>query len=171
MNKTNVEKLFFTDHGAIPNNPDLPLVLYRGILSGYIESCAEQFAINNWTNSWKNGVFDYHHYHSNTHEVLGIVGGTAVITFGGEQGEAVEVNKGDVVVIPAGVGHKKERGSADFKVVGAYPNGMDHDLKTGKPEERPKVIENIQNVPSPDKDPILGRNGPLIEIWSHVNRN
>lgn len=167
MNKQNVETHYFSDNGRIPNN-DLPLVLYRKSLEDQIDSCAKLFKQNNWTNSWENGVFHYHHYHSNTHEVLGVISGTASITFGGENGETIEVEKGDVVVIPAGVGHKKEHGSNNFKVVGAYPNGMPHDLKTGKKEERPEVLENIQQVPLPSTDPLEGRNGYLIELWSNL---
>ncbi|MDQ0483604.1 cupin domain-containing protein [Guptibacillus hwajinpoensis] len=127
------------------------------------------FKQNKWSNSWENGVFPYHHYHSNTHEALGVISGSASITFGGENGDSVEVEKGDVVVIPAGVGHKKEQSSAGFKVVGAYPNGMSHDLKTGKAEERPEVIENIQNVPLPSTDPLQGQSGHLVVLWSDLN--
>lgn len=170
MNKVDVETLYLKDDGRIPNNPELPLILYRGSLEGLEDSCAEQFKKNNWTNSWKNGVFDYHHYHSNTHEVLGVVNGEASITFGGENGETVTVKKGDAVVIPAGVGHKKESSSSDFQVVGAYPNGREHDLYTGKPNERPDVLEEVQKVPFPETDPIFGGDGPLVEIWSNVNQ-
>ncbi len=98
-----------------------------------------------------------------------MISGSASITFGGENGDSVEVEKGDVVVIPAGVGHKKEQSSAGFKVVGAYPNGMSHDLKTGKAEERPEVIENIQNVPLPSTDPLQGQSGHLVVLWSDLN--
>lgn len=169
MNKVDVETLYFKDNGNIPNNPDLPLILYRGSLVDLVDNCADQFKKNNWTNSWKNGVFDYHHYHSNTHEVLGVVSGEATITFGGEDGEKVTVKKGDAVVIPAGVGHKRESATSDFQVVGAYPNGRDHDMKTGDPNER-DALETIQRVPFPETDPIFGGDGPLIEVWSNVNR-
>ncbi|WP_377889871.1 cupin domain-containing protein [Alkalihalobacillus sp. R86527] len=163
MNKADVETM------GIPNNPDLPLLLYRGSLVDFTNTCAEQFKKNNWTNSWKNGVFDYHHYHSNTHEVLGIVSGEATITFGGENGEKVTVRKGDAVVIPAGVGHKRESASSDFQVVGAYPNGRDHDMKTVDSNER-DALKAIQRVPFPETDPIFGGDGPLVEIWSNVNQ-
>ncbi|KMM39041.1 cupin domain-containing protein [Guptibacillus hwajinpoensis] len=168
MNKLYTETFYFSDNGHIPNN-SLPLVLYRRSLEGRIDSCIKLFKQNKWSNSWENGVFPYHHYHSNTHEVLGVISGSASITFGGENGESVKVEKGDVVVIPAGVGHKKEQSSADFKVVGAYPNGMSHDLKTGEAEERPEVIENIQNVPLPSTDPLQGQNGHLVVLWSDLN--
>ena len=163
MNKEMVKTLYFEDDGKIPNNVLYPLTIYRNALK--TSNAMNLFKKNNWTSAWKNGVFPYHHYHSNTHEVLGIVKGEASITFGGEKGETIHVKEGDVIVIPAGVGHKREQASSEFLVVGAYPNGRQHDLKTGKLEERPTVLENIQNVPKPETDPIYGVDGPLIQAW------
>ncbi|WP_226658726.1 cupin domain-containing protein [Guptibacillus hwajinpoensis] len=163
MDKEMVKTLYFDDDGKIPNNVFYPLTLYRGVLKN--QDAMDLFKKNNWTNAWENGVFPYHHYHSNTHEVLGIAKGEASITFGGEKGETIHVKEGDVVVIPAGVGHKREQASSEFLVVGAYPNGRQHDLKTGKRDERPTVLENIQHVPIPETDPVYGVDGPLIQSW------
>ncbi|MCA0172488.1 cupin domain-containing protein [Bacillus sp. RAR_GA_16] len=163
MEKEMMKTIYFDDDGTIPNNPFYPLTLYRAVLENH--DAMTLFNKNNWTNAWKNGVFSYHHYHSNTHEVLGIVQGEASITFGGEKGETIHVKEGDVVIIPAGVGHKKEQASSDFLVVGAYPNGRDHDLKTGEPNERPTVLENIRKVPLPECDPVFGVDGPLKKKW------
>ncbi len=171
MEKNDVKKQYLNSDEEMPNNPNLPLLFYQGGIHKRTDTCANVFGENNWTNAWKNGVFDYHHFHSNTHEVLGIVSGTASILFGGENGIKIEVNKGDVVVIPAGVAHKKESSSEDFQVVGAYPNGMIPDLKTGKADERKEAIENIKNVPFPTTDPLQGRYGPLVEIWSSGYEN
>ncbi len=96
-----------------------------------------------------------------------MVGGSASIAFGGSEGKVVEVEAGDVVVIPAGVGHKNEGSSGGFSVVGAYPRGQEsYDLRTGEEGERPEVLENIRNVPLPEADPLHGRQGPLAESWS-----
>lgn len=99
--------------------------------------------------------------------MLLVVGGRAEITFGGPEGEEIGVEAGDVVVIPAGVGHCRESSGGNFSVVGAYPKGQeDYDLRTGEEDERPGVLENIRNVPLPETDPLFGREGPLVGRWS-----
>jgi uncharacterized protein YjlB len=98
--------------------------------------------------------------------VLCLVSGRASIDFGGPEGETLEVQAGDLVVIPAGVGHRKVGSSGDFSVVGAYPRGQEsYDLRTGEEGERPKVLENIRNVPLPEADPLFGDGGPLLQRW------
>ncbi|MDT0645806.1 cupin domain-containing protein [Zunongwangia sp. F260] len=164
------EKYFFKDDGSIPNNK-LPLLLYKKAFSERGDSGAEwlenRFSENNWRNSWRNGVFSYHHYHSNTHEVLGVYSGSALLQLGGEKGEKLEVTAGDIIVIPAGVGHKN-LGSEDFHIVGAYPNGMEHDMNYGKEPERPKADKNIAAVPLPEADPLLGKNEGLPRLWAEA---
>jgi uncharacterized protein YjlB len=163
-----IELYRLVDDGVIPNNAALPLIVYRGALPSSGET-AEQFetlfARNGWSGGWRSGIFAYHHYHSTAHEVLGIASGQARLRFGGDRGETVEVRQGDVVVLPAGVGHKKESGSADLVVVGAYPDGRGPDLNTGKSGERPAVLANIARVALPAADPVFGRTGPLIQHW------
>jgi uncharacterized protein YjlB len=163
-----VQAHLFEDDGRIPNNPDLPLLVYPGALPASDDlpsECEALFRENGWGGTWRDGVFPYHHYHSTTHEVLGIVRGSARIAFGGEAGVTVEVEAGDVVVIPAGVGHRNLESSRDFLVIGAYPRGQSWDLCTGEPGERPQVLENIRKVPLPDADPVFGDRGPLLEHW------
>ena len=155
----------FKDDGSIPNNPSLGVAIYPGAFKDKPEVIEKTFNCNDWTNSWTNGVFDYHHYHSNTHEALGVRSGSAVILVGGEKGQELEVNTGDVVVLPAGTGHKKISASADFQVVGAYPGGVSPNKKTGDPDDRPYVLEDILNTPLPKFDPVFGDEGPLIETW------
>jgi uncharacterized protein YjlB len=129
------------------------------------KSVIELLESNGWSNSWENGIYDYHHYHSITHEVLVMTSGSARVQFGGEDGIALELNAGDVVIIPAGVAHKKLSEHSNFKCVGAYPDGRDYDVLRGKPEERPKADENIKNLPVPDADPVFGIDGPLLSNW------
>ena len=161
------ETYHFKDDGSIPNNK-FPVIIYKGVFSARGDEAAQwlekKFAENNWKNSWRNGVFDYHHYHSNTHEVLGVYAGEALLQLGGEKGQKLKVFAGDVIIIPAGVAHKN-LGSNDFSVVGAYPEGRSHDMNVGKQEERPQADENIAKVPIPKFDPIEGREGALIKIW------
>lgn len=164
----NPQTIYLKDDGVIPNSK-LPLLVYRNAFSSrgfdgasWLERCFES---NGWTNSWRNGVFSYHHYHSNTHEVLGVYSGSARLKMGGEQGETIVVHAGDILVIPAGVSHKNLESSPDFRVVGAYPDGSSYDLMTGMPGERPGADRNIASVPVPDTDPLTGREGGLTEAW------
>lgn len=95
-----------------------------------------------------------------------MVSGRASIAFGGPEGETVEVQAGDVVLIPAGVGHKNAGSSRDLSVVGAYPRAREsYDLRTGEEGERPEVLENIRIVPLPEADPLFGKDGPLLRYW------
>lgn len=163
------EIFHFKDDGVIPNN-QLPVIIYRQCFSERGNAAAEwlenKFAENNWKNSWRNGVFDYHHYHSNTHEVLGVYSGKALLQLGGKNGKKLDVSAGDVIVIPAGVAHKNLE-SANFAVVGAYPGGRSHDMNTGKEGERPGADKNISAVPIPNNDPIQGSKTGLREIWKN----
>ena len=165
-----VREYFFEDDGRIPNNPTLPLLVYPQALAEHGRDPSrlkELLAGNGWAGSWVDGVFPYHHYHSTSHEVLCVVGGGARITFGGPEGETVAVEAGDVVVIPAGVGHCRESSGGGFSVVGAYPEGQeDYDLRTGEEGERPGVVENIRSVPLPKTDPLFGGESPLPGRWS-----
>jgi uncharacterized protein YjlB len=96
-----------------------------------------------------------------------VMSGEARIALGGPEGTTVEVKAGDVVVIPAGVGHRNAGSNSDFAVLGAYPRGQEsYDLRTGEEGERPEVLENIRNVPLPEADPLYGPGGPLPARWS-----
>ncbi len=123
---------WFKDDGVIPNNPKLPLVLYRGPvrLSGKFDPAAifeELFERNGWGDSWRNGIYDYEHYHARVHEVLGIARGHARVRFGGAKGRALKLKAGDVVILPAGTGHERLSGSEDLLVIGAYPPSGTYD--------------------------------------------
>ena len=165
------EQLNFKDDGIFPNSV-LPLLFYRQALAPNKEDrpsiFEERFAENDWTNSWRDGVYTFPHYHSTSHEVLGVYSGVASLRLGGQHGQKVEVQAGDVIVIPAGVAHQNLSASDDFGVVGAYPGGRDWDLLRGLPGERPKADHNIASLPVPDSDPIYGANGPLRSIWKSV---
>jgi len=162
--------LYFEDDGIIPNNPNLPVLLYRDALSGETDSPESVFERNEWCNSWRNGIFDYHHFHSNTHEVLGVIDGEAEVLVGGEFGETVRFQKGDVLILPAGTGHKRISASDDFKVAGAYPDGRDFNTKKGRTDDRTSSRLDIISVPLPSCDPVFGGSGPLIRHW-RIPRN
>jgi uncharacterized protein YjlB len=151
----------FADDGTIPNNP-LPLLLYRSALRFDAGPAAfeQLFARHGWGGMWRNGIYDFHHFHSTAHEVLGIAAGRVRVRFGGPAGETVGVQAGDIVVIPAGVGHLNEGASPDLLVVGAYPQGQCPDLRRGDPGEHGKMLDNIAAVPLPARDPVTG-----LPVW------
>lgn len=165
----NILRYLLADDGTFPNNALLPLLVYRGVFnspdSTNENTVKEMFESNGWVNSWKDSVYDYHHYHSTTHEVLGIIKGSARLQFGGPTGVSVFLEKGDVVIIPAGVAHKNIGNDNDFVCIGAYPDGHDFDMNYGKEGERPKADERIRELPIPETDPVYGTDGPLIKNW------
>jgi uncharacterized protein YjlB len=157
------ETYLFTDDGLFPNSR-LPVLIYRGVLATPEASAFERmFEANGWSSSWRNGLFAVHHYHSTAHEVLGIYSGHVTARLGGERGRSVTLAAGDVAVIPAGVAHKNDGASADFRVVGAYPRGTSPDMQYGKPGERPGSDRNIARVGLPAADPVRG--GALAGLW------
>jgi uncharacterized protein YjlB len=162
------ETYVFQDDGRIPNSR-YPLLVYRKAFKTTGSAGAtwleEHFAANNWTNSWRNGVFPYHHYHSTSHEVLGVYSGTALLHLGGEKGKQIQVAAGDILVIPAGVGHKKIEASEEFGVVGAYPDGRSYDVLRGEPSERPSADQRIAALPRPAQDPLSGPQGGVQQYW------
>jgi uncharacterized protein YjlB len=155
----------FDDDGGIPNSP-LPVLIYNDVdAADDATRCEELFAANDWLPDWRDGIFSFHHFHSIAHEALGIVAGTAIVKLGGPGGRSFEVGAGDVLVLPAGTGHRNEGSSPDLLVIGAYPDGMPWDLRRGDPAEHDEVLANIRAVPLPKADPVEGPNGSLTELW------
>ena len=160
-----VEDMRLGPRDWVPNNPDLPVLIYRNAVSGGdLAALFEQtFAQNGWQGIWRNGIFDYQHYHTGAHEVLGIAQGRARVQIGGPQGPEINVCAGDCLILPAGTGHKRIEASRDFLVVGAYPAGQDADIQTqaASPEQR----ETIARLALPSIDPLQGGDGPLLRYW------
>jgi uncharacterized protein YjlB len=139
---------------AIPNHPRFPVLIYRGALTGGTDDARALFASHGWGGSWVNGIFDFHHFHSTSHEALAIVSGTATVELGGPQGEAFDVQAGDVLVLPAGTGHRRATARNGFTVVGAYPKGQeDYDLLR---EADAAARARIDALPAPPDDPVGG---------------
>ncbi len=163
-----VETYRFADDGIVPNNPALPLIVYRAALAhsgDRASACEALFARNGWPDSWRNGIYGHHHYHSTAHEVLGIARGNARVRLGGESGRTIELTAGDVVAIPAGIAHKREWASSDLLVIGAYPRGQHPDMCRAAAAGHDRALAAIAAVPLPEADPVTGRAAPLLEYW------
>lgn len=168
IQQINIIRNILTEDPPFPNNGLLPLLLYQQachVEEDNADVIKELLETNGWSGFWINGIYNVHHFHSTTHEVLIALSGSARVQFGGPNGVALDFEKGDVAIIPAGVAHCKIDGTTGFSCMGAYPGGRSYDMNYGKPGERPRVDENIKKVPLPENDPLYGSDGPLIKNW------
>ncbi len=165
-----IKTLLLKKNGFFPNN-DLPVLLYQGCIelpkqkNVAAEIIQGIFIKNNWSNTWRNGIFDFHHYHSNTHECMGIASGTAKLILGGPGRRRISIWAGDVLILPAGVGHRCIACSNDFLCVGAYPRGKNYDTNLGTAEEYKKAAVRIGKLGIPLRDPVFGKEGFLKTYW------
>lgn len=157
------EMLLLRADPDIPNNPRLPVLLHRGaVAAGDADAAEALFRRHGWRPAWRNGIFDWHHYHSNAHEALAVVAGHVRVQLGGESGVAIDLAAGDVVVLPAGTGHRNLGADASLLVVGAYPEGAaPPDQLHGAPEEAARARHAIAATPDPATDPVTGGPYPL----------
>lgn len=160
----------FSDDGIVPNHPRWPLLVYRKAVRrearkfdpGAVMDAL--FSRNGWGRSWRDSIYDFVHYHSRVHEVLGVARGSAKVEFGGIKGRALTLSAGDVVILPAGTGHRLLDATRDFLVVGAYPPDGTYDECTDT-RDREKAIATIARVKKPKADPVYGLQGPLRSFW------
>jgi len=104
-----------------------------------------------------------HHFHSTAHEALACVTGSATLRLGGPDGLDARIEAGDLLVLPAGTGHRRVEASADFLLVGAYPEGQDWDVRREAADAADEA--RIAAVPMPTADPAYGAGGPLAHLW------
>jgi uncharacterized protein YjlB len=160
--------IVFADDGLVPNNP-LPFLVYKSAIAvdnNHPEETIEKlFAANGWGGMWRNGVYDFLHYHATVHEALGVARGHAKVRFGGDQGREFEIAAGDVAILPAGTGHQCFGASGDFCVIGAYPPGSQMHVTRPTPENHRKALKTIPEVELPETDPLYGKDGPLVRLW------
>jgi len=160
----------FRDDGAIPNHPRWPVIVYwnavqlpRTLDPAAVMECL--FENSGWGDSWRNGIYDYLHYHSRIHEVLGVARGSAKVRLGGDRGRTFKFGAGDILILHAGTGHQCLSASKDFLVVGAYPPSGTYDECRGTAEEHERSVGSVEKVRRPGKDPVFGAKGPLLKLW------
>ena len=160
----------FADDGLVPNNP-MPFLVYKAaidVANAHPEKTIEGlFGAHGWGDMWRNGVYDYLHYHATVHEALGIARGHARVRFGGDRGKEIEIAAGDVAILPAGTGHQCLSASPDFSVVGAYPPGARMHVTLPTPEHHRQALKTIPAVKLPKTDPVMGADGPLLRLWKN----
>lgn len=168
------EPLTLTFHfdGEVPNSP-YPVLVYKRArelsASNDPESEIESlFRANGWgRDMWRNGVYDYVHYHPKIHEALGVARGSTSLRIGGDRGETLTAEAGDVLVLPAGTGHQRLSASGDLCVIGAYPPEGEYSLcRSGDREAYVRGLQTAPTVPVPQSDPVHGANGPLCQLWA-----
>ena len=170
-----VQAFRFEDDGETPNNPRLPLVVYRAAvkLAGEHDPAApfeRAFARHGWGDGWRNGIYPFLHFHTATHEVLGIARGRATVEFGGAKGQALD-GRGGRRRRAAGrhrpSAHLGERRSSGRRRLSAQ--------RFIRPEaagqvDHKKAVAAIAEVPLPEMDPVHGREGPLMTLWKGTVR-
>jgi uncharacterized protein YjlB len=165
--QTAYETFMFEPHGWVPNNSKLPVILYRHALSSDRGDLASAFELlfdnNQWPPQWRDGIFDYHHFHATAHEVLGVTDGLAEVIVGGPGGRVFKLSAGDVLLLPAGTGHCLQSFERHFQVVGGYPAGQQWDIR--REALKPDELAAMEALPFPPLDPVDGKRGPLIEHW------
>lgn len=168
MARPSILVLAFDERGPVPNNTRFPALVYGQAFPADLVDLAgameQRFQENGWPPAWRNGIYDFHHYHSQGHEVLGIAKGFAELVLGGEGGRELGVSAGDVLLLPAGTGHCRLSASSDFLVVGAYPPGQSGDILRDAPTAAIRAA--IARLARPPVDPVFGKDGPMLDHWS-----
>lgn len=163
----NEQAHLFPAQAGIPNSM-LPLVVRKGGLpvaarSG--EAACALYAANGWGGTWVYTVYPFWHFHTNGHEVLSCVAGTATIGFGGEDGIVADISVGDVAIVPAGVGHKKLAASPGFQMAGGYPPKQSGNIVRAGEMTDDEIAKALARLALPDTDPISGKDDGVVSVW------
>nr|WP_202114663.1 cupin [Halomonas zhuhanensis] len=152
-----------------PNSP-LPVLIYRQVLdTGNAEERADTFETmfkrHGWPPAWRYHLYDFDHFHSTAHEALGIFRGKARARLGGPNGRELMLYAGDVLVLPAGVGHASLEADDDFCMVGAYPPEQYPEIERGDPAQLAAAQARVASVDIPENTPV---GGPLTPLWGQA---
>ena len=167
--------LYYLDDDEIIPNSYLPVLYYPKAMELPLlfpsRAMTQLFSKNNWTNNEVTNIYTINHYHSVTHKSLGVIKGNTELLLGGVNGVIVPIQKGDVIIIPAGVAHKNLGKEYAVVCVTGYPESRIYDMNYCKRHERPRTKKNIAALPLPLKDPVFGSEGPLVRLWQQHNGN
>ena len=143
--------------------------MYRTLLNTCLPHKAETFErvfrAHGWRGTWRDSIDTSCHFHADAHEVVGIARGHVDVELGGAGDRAVRLTAGDLVMLPAGVGHRRVRASPNLLVVGVSPAGQHkYNICTSLRECR-NAKQRIATVALPESDPFFGPQGPLTKLW------
>ena len=167
--RRNPQTFLLSPNREIPNHRYFPVIIYRQLLNKFHPHKAEHFErvfrANGWRGIWHDSIYPYCHFHSNAHEVLGVARGQVEVELGGAEGRTLKLRAGDVMLLPAGVGHRRVRNSPTLLVVGAYPAGQQNYNICQSLRECRDAKKRIATVALPTSDPFFGPSGPLMRLW------
>lgn len=151
------ELLPIPERRPFPNSA-LPVIHYPEAMSGdrLAERMTALFDRHGWPGAWLNGVYAFHHFHADAHEVLGCARGWVTVLLGGPEGQEARLSAGDIVLLPAGVGHYRVAASPDYLIVGSYPRGQSPDLQRGDHAAFEALKQRALRVEKPLLDPVYG---------------
>jgi uncharacterized protein YjlB len=159
MSREAIEQYHSKPNGMLPNSR-FPLLVHRGGVPGGGDAVRQRFRANGWYNNWRYpGIYIYPHFHSTTHECLGVASGWMEVELFGRGGTRLRVEAGDVIVMPAGVSHMMVGRSDDIMMIGGYPDGRDWDNMQEDyltEDLRRAAAKRIMMCPIPPKDPVTG---------------
>lgn len=164
------ETVVLRENKPFPNN-SLPVIYYPGALKSLTEASNRGEKVkaylekNGYSNGWINGILSHHHFHSNTHEVLVCLSGTATVQLGGPGAGMYSFEKGDLLLLPAGTAHKCIKATEDFQIVGAYPGGKRPDMQNGNIQKYEELKTRISQVSKPKYGPLEKNSGAIFDYW------
>ncbi|KAF5121862.1 putative protein YjlB [Metarhizium anisopliae] len=182
-----VQCYYLSPNSDAPNNP-LPVLHYRGVLPlEATEDMATKFlTANTWEKRGAWGHIGIRHFHPNTHEcygttvstleaedvgrliLAGIVSGRSTMLLGkinDGTGVHVQVQRGDVIVLPAGTAHSSIESTPDYFYIGVYPRRHPRWVNEHGKTPATHFRSTIRAVEMPEEDPVYGKDGPLLKLW------
>jgi uncharacterized protein YjlB len=174
LSKLKVASYQIPAHSLIPNTSiqQRPLLIYHSCFPSTSSPSTIEAHLKSTgvvVPQWRYTMYSTTHFHSTTHEVLCVSRGSATLLFGGEGNEGaveVKVEKGDAIVVPAGVGHRllREEEGGEFEMVGSYPKDAGKwDMCYGRDGEEERVGE-IEKLKWFERDPVYGDEGPVLDV-------